>query len=155
MPKDQILATANRIATEWDKRTRELKKKEMLRKQQAWDQGEETRSDDNDDDEVAVDVDWDVLEDEDMLTNAHRPMQGPFPFHAEGSESVRSVEVGRTIGPSTGLVGAGESAAPPGVPPEDRWMGDGSDAAPEASTERGGSIAVPSEIREASPPARE
>ena len=50
---------------EWDKRTRELKKKEMLQKQQAWDRGEETGSDDDDDDEfdeVVTDVDWDVLE---------------------------------------------------------------------------------------------
>ena len=123
-------------------------------------------------------MDWDVLEDEDMLTDAHRPMQGPFLFHAEGSESMRSVEVGRTIGPSSGPVGAGEFAAPSGVPPEDRWMGEdglaatpkvlmeggdsavvpheltgagGSAATPEASTERGGSVATPSEIRETSP----
>ena len=165
------MAKANRIAAEWDKRTRELRKK-LLRKQQARDRGEETGSDDdddNDDDEVAVDMDWDVLEDEDTLANAHRPMQGPFPFHAEGSES-------------SGPVGARESAAPSGVPPEDQWMGEGGSAAapevlmegggsaampheltggggcaakPGASTERGGSIAAPSEIREASPPARE
>ena len=51
-----------------------------------------------------------------MLTDAHRPMQGPFPFHAEGSESVRLVEVGRAIGPSLGPVGAEESAAPSEVP---------------------------------------
>ena len=56
---------------EWDKRTRELKKKEMIWKEQARDQGEETGSDDNDDDEfdeVATDMDWDVLEGEDSLT---------------------------------------------------------------------------------------
>ena len=69
-------------------------------------------------------MDWGVLEGEDMLTSAHPSTQGPFPFHAEGSESVRSVEVGRTIGPSSGPVGAGESAAPSGVPLEDRWMGE-------------------------------
>ena len=150
---------------------------EALWKQQARDRGKETGSDN--DDEVAADLDWDVLEDEYMLTDAHRPMQGPFPFHVEGSESVRLVEVGRTISPSSGPVGAGESAAPFGVPPEDRWMGGGgsaitpkvlmegggsaaapreltgaggSTATPEASTERGGSIAAPSEIRETRPP---
>ena len=86
LPKDPLMAAANRTATEWDKKTRELRKKKLLRKRQARDQGEETGSDDddNDDDEVAADVDWDILEDEDMLTDAHRPMQGPFPFHAEG-----------------------------------------------------------------------
>jgi len=81
-------------------------------------------------------VDSDVLEDKDMLTNAHRPLQGPFPFHAEGSESVRSVEVCRTIGLSLGPVGAAECAAPFGVPPEDRWMGGGGSAtAPEVLME--------------------
>ena len=58
---------------EWDKRMRELKKKEMMQKQQARDRGEETGSDDDDDeeeefDEVVADVDWDVLEDDDSLT---------------------------------------------------------------------------------------
>ena len=50
---------ANRTMAEWDKRTRELKKKKMLRKLQAWDRGEETGSDDDndDDDEVVADVD--------------------------------------------------------------------------------------------------
>jgi len=96
------------------------------------DQGEEIGSDDDDneeEEEVAADVDREVLEDEDMLTDTHRPMQGPFPFHAEGSESVRSVEVGQTIGPSSGPVGAGESVAPSGMPPEDRWIGGGGSAA--------------------------
>ena len=68
LTKDQTLVKANRIAAEWDKRTRELRKK-LLRKQQARDQGEETGSDDDDDDddddkfdEAATDVDWGVLE---------------------------------------------------------------------------------------------
>ena len=75
LSKDRTLAKAKRIAAEWDKKTRELRKKKLLRKRQARDRGEETGSDDNDDDDkVATDVDWDVLEDEDMLTDAHRPM---------------------------------------------------------------------------------
>jgi len=75
LQKDRTLAKANRITAEWDKKTRELRKKKLLRKRQARDRGEETGSDDNDDDDkVATDVDWDVLEDEDMLTDAHRPM---------------------------------------------------------------------------------
>ena len=63
MPKDRILATANRTAAEWDRRTIELRKKKMLQKQQAWDRGEEVGSDDDDDEEsgeVPADVDWDV-----------------------------------------------------------------------------------------------
>ena len=49
-------------------------------------------------------------------------MQGPFPFHAEGSESMRSVR-------------ASESAASHGVLAEDRWTGEGGLAAanPEAT----------------------
>ena len=92
LPKDRTLAKANCIAVEWDKNMRELRKKKLLWKQQARDRGEETGSDDDDDDEVAANVDWDVLEDEDTLTDAHRSMHGTFPFHAEGSESVRSTE---------------------------------------------------------------
>jgi len=167
---------------EWDKKTTELRKKKLLWKQQACDRREEIGSDDDDDNEVATDVDWDVLEDEDMLTDAHRPMQGPFPFHAEGSESVRSAEVGQTSSPSTRPTGAKESAASCGVLAEDRWVGGGEPAAapevlmegggsatvphgmmeaggavapPEALTERGGSVAAPSEIRETNSPARE
>jgi len=34
-PKDQVLMVANRTAAEWDKRTWELKKKELTWKQQA------------------------------------------------------------------------------------------------------------------------
>ena len=95
--------------------------------------------DDDDDDEVAVDVDWGVLEDEDMLTSAHPSVQGPFPFHVEGSELVRSVE-------------AGESAASHGVPAEDRWMGEGKPAAanPEVMVEGSGSGATPHETMEGS-----
>jgi len=70
LSKDRTLAKANRIAAEWDKKTRELRKK-LLQKHQACDRGEETGSDDDDDDEVAADRDWDVLEDEDMLIDAH------------------------------------------------------------------------------------
>ena len=72
---------------EWDRRTRELKKKKMLWKQQARDRGEETDSDDDDDeefDEVVANMDWDVLEGEDSLIGTHLSMQGPFPFHMGG-----------------------------------------------------------------------
>ena len=93
--------------------------------------------DDDDDDEVAVGVDWGVLEDEDTLISGHPSVQGPFPFHAEGSGSMRSVE-------------AGESAASHGMPAEDRWIGEGRPAAaiPEATMEGSSSGAAPHETME-------
>ena len=67
-------------------------------------------------------MDWGDLVDEDSL-----PTQGPFPFHAEGSESVGTVEPGLPLGP----VGAGGSGVTVGVPMEDRWTGgDKSEAVP-------------------------
>jgi len=135
MPRDRVLAASNHIAAKWDKKTRELRKQERRRKQEARNRGEDVSSDDDDDDdddEVAGDVDWGVLEDEGTLTSAHASMQEPLPFCAEGSESVRSAEVG-----------AEESVALRGVPAEDRWMGgDGSEAVPEVQVEGGGSDAV-------------
>ena len=118
---------------------------------------DDDNDDDDDDDEVVVDVDWGVLEDEDTLTSAHPSVQGPFSFHAEGSESVRSVE-------------AGGSTASHGVPAEDRWMeesgpavadpevmveGSGSGATPHEMVEGSGSGAAPHEVREMSPPTAE
>ena len=55
------MATMNRTAAEWDRKMRELKRKEMLWKQQARERGEETGSDD-DDEEGFDNVEWDVLE---------------------------------------------------------------------------------------------
>ena len=96
---------------------------------------EDEDDDDDDDDEVAIGVDWDVLEDEDTLTSGHPSVQGPFPFHAEGRESIRSVE-------------AGESATSHGVPAEDRWVEESGPAAadPEATGEGSGSGAAPPEV---------
>jgi len=144
MPRDPTVAAANRLAAEWDKKAREQKKKERQLKQEARDRGEDVSGDDDDDDddgEVAADVDWGVLEDEDMLTSANPPLQGPFAFHAEGSE----------------LVEAGESAASHGVPAGDRWEEEGGPAAadPAVMVERSGSGAVPPVVRETSPPASE
>ena len=69
------MAAANRLAAEWDKKAREQKKKERQLKQEARDRGEDVSGDDDDDDgEVASDVDWGVLEDEDMLTSANLPL---------------------------------------------------------------------------------
>ena len=113
-------------------------------KQEARDRGEDMSSededdDDDDDDEVAIGVDWDVLEDEDTLMSGHPSVQGPFPFHTEGSELMRSVE-------------AGESATSHGVPAEDRWVEESGPAAadPEAMGEGSGSGAAPRETMEGS-----
>ena len=68
--------------------------------------------------------------------------------------------MGQTIGPSSGLVGAGGSAVAPGVPVEGggstvvshELIGVGRSATtPEVLTERGGSTAAPSKAREMSP----
>ena len=138
MPKDLTQAAANRTTAGWDKRTSELTKK-VIRKQQAQDQGEETSSEDDDDDdksdEEAAGVDWGDLVNEDSL-----PTQGPFPFHAEGSESMGAVEPGPPLGP----MGAGGSAATVGVSAEDRWMGGvRSETVPAVLVEGGGSDAMP------------
>jgi len=54
--------------------------------------------------------------------------------------------VDRPTDPSSGLVGAGESATPPGVPAEDRWMGgDGSAVAPRVLME--GAALLPRPMR--------
>ena len=109
-------------------------------------------------------MEWDVLEGEDTLIGTHMSTQGPFPFHAGGSESVRPAEMGQIVGPSSGPVGAGRSAAASRVPVEGgvstaaphELIGAGESAAmPEAPTEGGGSAAVPSKAREMSPSARE
>lgn len=74
-------------------------------------------------------------------------MQGPFPFHMGGSESVRPAEVGPSLGPVRG--GGGpvlRSAATPRVPAEDQWMGGGrSTTVPKVLMEGGGSATMPHE----------
>ena len=138
------MAAVNRLTAERDRKAREEMKKAKRLKQEARDRGEDVSSededdDDDDDDEVAVGVDWDVLEDEDTLMSGHPSVQGPFPFHTEGSELMRSVE-------------AGESAASHGVPAEDRWVEESGPAAadPEATGEGSGSGAAPHEMMEGS-----
>ena len=139
------MAAVNRLTAEQDKKAREELKKAKRLKQEARNRGEDVSSEDNDDDddddddEVAVSVDWDVLEDEDTLTSVHPSVQGPFPFHTEGSELMRSVE-------------AGESTASHGVPAEDRWVEESGPAAanPEATGEGSGSGAAPRETMEGS-----
>ena len=70
-------------------------------------------------------MDWGILEDEGMLTNAPPSMQEPPSFCVEGSKSARLAEVG-----------AEESAASRGVSVEDQWVA-GSEEAPKVLMEEG------------------
>ena len=63
LPKDPLMAAANRIVAEWQKKTKEVERKKKQQKLQARERGEETDSDDNDDDdeednEVVADTEW-------------------------------------------------------------------------------------------------
>ena len=44
LSKDRLVAMANRTTAEWDRKTKELKRKKMLQKQQGWEREEETNS---------------------------------------------------------------------------------------------------------------
>ena len=92
------MAVANRTAAEWQKKTKEFKRKKKLQKLRAWERGEETDGDDEEeeeeDDEVVVDIEWDDPASEDTLIGIHSSAQGPFPFHAGESASTVPVETG-------------------------------------------------------------
>ena len=101
--------------------------------------GEDTDSDDDDDDgddiEVADDVEWDILENEDALIGIGSSLQesGPFLFHGGEGTTGEPVDVGHTVGLPQESTGAGGSA----VVPEMLAEVGGSDIAPKES--RGGS----------------
>ena len=71
------------------RKAKEGKRRKRQQKLQAWERGENTDSDDNDDggddDEIANDVEWGILENEDALTCSGSPLQelGPFPLYGE------------------------------------------------------------------------
>jgi len=73
LPKDKFVVVANRAIAEWQ---RKMKESERKKKQQAWERGEETDSEDDkdNDDEVVVDVECDVLEGKDTLTGTPSSM---------------------------------------------------------------------------------
>ena len=73
------------------------KKRKRQWKLQTWERGEDTDSDD--DDEVANDVEWDILENEDALIGIGLSLQEsrPFPFHGGEGTSRELVEAGRTV----------------------------------------------------------
>jgi len=94
---------ANHTEGEQLRKAKEDKKRKKQRKLQAWEQGEDTNCDDDDgdgdDDEVADDIEWDKLENEDALIGIGLSLQvsGPFPFHGGEGTSGKPAEVGRTV----------------------------------------------------------
>ena len=113
------MTATNRAVAERQRKEKEDDRRKKQQKLHTWERGEESDSDEDDDEEeeeeVVTDTKWDNLESEDTLTGIPSSMQGPFPFHAGGSESVRMAEAGRTVGPSLEQVGAGGSATAPEV----------------------------------------
>ena len=68
------MRVANRAECEWLRKAKEDKKRKKLRKLRAWERGEDIDDNDDDDDgdddkvmEVADDIEWDNLENEDTL----------------------------------------------------------------------------------------
>ena len=94
----------NRAEGEWLRKAKEDKRKKKQRKLQAWERGEDTYNDNDDDDgddnEVVNDIEWDDLENEDVLTGISPSLQelGPFPFHEGEGISRVPVEMGHTVG---------------------------------------------------------
>ena len=98
------MTAANRVVAERQRKAKEDERRKKQQKLRTWERGEEIDSDEDDDEEeeeeIVADTEWDDLESEDTLTGIPSSMQGPFPFHAGGSESVRPTKASQTIGPS-------------------------------------------------------
>ena len=114
----------------------------------ACEQGEDTDDDDNDDDggddevmEVADDIEWDNLENEDTLIGVSSSLQalGPFLFHGGEGTSMVPVEAVCTVGLPLEPIEASGSAFASEVPVE---VG-GSTVGPQAPRGAGRSANVP------------
>ena len=90
LPRDSAMRLANYAKAEWLKKAKEDKKRKKMRQLRSWEREEDTDDDDNDDDgnddevmEVADNIKWDNLENEDALTGVGSSLQasGPFLFH--------------------------------------------------------------------------
>ena len=138
------MRVVNHAEGEQLRKAKEDKRKKKQRKLQAWERGEDTNSDDDDDDgddvEVADDVEWDILENEDALIGIGSSLQesGPFPFHEGKGTSREPAKTGHTIGLPQEPIGVGGFATAPEVP-----------------VEAGGSTTMPQDPRGASPSAQE
>jgi len=105
LPRNSSVRAANRAEGKRLRKKKEDKRKKKQRKLQAWERGEDTDSDNDDDDdgdndEVVDDIEWDDLENEDVLTGIGSSLQesGPFPFHGGEGTSREQVETGCTVG---------------------------------------------------------
>ena len=69
--RDSSMRAENCTECERLRKAKKDKKRKRQRKLEAWERGEDTNNDDDDDDgdcdEVADDVEWDILENEDAL----------------------------------------------------------------------------------------
>ena len=96
------MRAANCAEGEWLRKAKEDKRKKKKRKLQAWERRADTDSngDDGDSNEVVNDIEWDDLENEDVLTSIGSSLQElkPFLFHGGEGTSGEHVEVGPTIG---------------------------------------------------------
>ena len=104
LPRDSSVRVANRAKGERLRKAKEDKRRKRQRKLQARERGEDTNNNNDDDDgnndEVASDVKWDILKNEDALTGSGSPLQesGPFSFHGGEGASGELVEAGCTVG---------------------------------------------------------
>ena len=102
--EDSSVRAVNHAEGERLRKAKEDKRKKKQWKWQARERGEDTNSDndddDGDDDEVVNNIEWDDLENEDVLTGIGSSLQelGPFPFHGGKCMSGEMVEMGHTIG---------------------------------------------------------
>jgi len=81
------------------RKAKEDKRKKKQRKLQARERGEDTDSDDDGDDDEKVDnIEWDDLENEDVLIGIGLSLQesGPFPFHGGEGTSGEPKEAGHS-----------------------------------------------------------
>jgi len=103
LPRDSTMRATNRTEGERLRKAKEDKKRKRQRKRQVREWGEDTDSDDNDDDgdddEVADNIEWDNLENEDALMGIGSSLQASGPFLSHGGEGTfgESAEAGVSL----------------------------------------------------------
>ena len=103
------MRVANHADGELLRKAKEDMKRKKQRKLQVWERGEDNDNDDDDDDGdddevmeeeeiVADDIEWDNLENEDVMIGIGSSLQasGPFPFHGGEGTSRESMGVSRS-----------------------------------------------------------
>ena len=84
LPRDSAVRAANRTEGKRLRKVKEDKRRKRQWKLQVRERGEDTDSDDDDDDgdddEVVNYIEWDILEDEDALTDIGSSLQALGPF---------------------------------------------------------------------------